>query len=124
MKTTLALLAAIGFSLLATNAEAYYAAGVGSNNRSTPARISLSWNYRSAGAAVNAAIYRNTGWSPYTWRWWSYRRYCCIARAFTYYRTYWNFGYAWGWSTRAAAIAKARSYTYYYYEAWISAYNS
>ena len=111
-------------SFAASTIEAAYGAGVGSNNRSTPGRISLSWNYQSSSAAINAAMYRNSGYSPYTWRWWSYRRYCAIARAFTGDGYYWNFGYAYGWATRTSAINKARSYTYYYSEAWVSAYNN
>ncbi len=126
MKTIL--LAVTACVLLLHSAEAKrYGAGAGSNYEYTGGAISLVTSYRSASSAVNAARYRNPGYSPLTWRWWSHARYCAIARgyAYDYYydETVWNFGYAYGYRSRSSALNRARSYTYSSSRSWISGYN-
>ena len=69
----------------------------------------LSWNCRTANAAVNSAVstatYYNGGpLNGYRFAWWRHRGYEAGARGFNYDASYVKFGWARGWSTRNGAI--------------------
>lgn len=109
------ILAATALVLVAAgSAQARYGAFAYSTGSGSFGAWGLSWNWRTAGAAVNSAVatarYNNGGYlDGYRYAWWGHRGYEAGARGFNWDGSYVSVGWARGWRTRPAAINYAVS---------------
>lgn len=103
------LVASAFFLLTAGGAHARYGAFAYSTGSGSYGAYGLSWNWRTAKAAVNSAVstarYYNGGYlNGYRYAWWGHAGYEAGARGFNWDGSYVNFGWARGWRTRSGAI--------------------
>ncbi len=95
--------------LSASGAFARYGAFAYSTGNGSFGAYGLSWNWRTANAAVRSAAktarYYNGGYlNGYRYAWWGHRGYEAGARGYDYYGDYVRFGWARGWRTRRSAV--------------------
>ncbi len=117
--------------VLAGTAHARYGAFAFSTGNGSFGAYGLSWNWQTAGSAINSAVstarYNNGGWlNGYRYAWWSHRGYEAGARGYNWDGSNVSFGWARGWRTRSSAINYAVNQLGYntYSLGYVSGYNN
>lgn len=129
-KKVVAVVAAV-LLITAGSVHARYGAFAYSTGSGSFGAWGLSWNWRTAGAAINSAVstarYQNGGWlDGYRYAWWSHRGWEAGARGYDWSGSRVSVGWARGWRTRPAAVNYAVNRLGYntYSLGYVSGYNN
>ena len=106
---------ALALLVLPLTTKANYSAYAISSSSSSAGAYGFATNYRTASAALNAAISAMPGYRPYSYRYWNYRGYTAFARGFSGVGTSYRYGYSYGYGSSSASVNAALSYVPYSY---------